>query len=126
MPLLGARVGARPDHRRRPGAALLRARPPAPGSLPRRREEPAETVVADQSWGIPSVARPLGWRAFFKVGLRGLGGLIHQAARLEDGDRVMAIAVLTDGDPTYLYGKRSVAGVTQRLVGPASGLTPTP
>ncbi len=87
-----------------------------------------ETVVADQSWGIPSVARPLGWRAFFKVGLRatGLGGLIHQAARLEDGDRVMAIAVLTDGDPTYLYGKRSVAGVTQRLVGPATSLTPAP
>jgi hypothetical protein len=85
-----------------------------------------ETVVADSSWGIPSVARPLGWRAFWKVGLRatGLGGLIHQAARLEDGDRVMAIAVLTDGDPTYLYGKGTVAGVAQRLVGPATSGTP--
>ncbi len=78
-----------------------------------------ETVVAQQSWGIPAAARPAGWRAFYKVGLRatGLGGLIHQASRLEREDSVVAIAVLTDGDPTYAYGKRTVREVGERLVG---------
>ena len=78
-----------------------------------------ETVVPAQSWGIPQAARPAGWRVFFKVGLRatGLGGLIHQAARLEREESVVAIAVLTDGDPSYAYGKRTVREVTDRLVG---------
>jgi hypothetical protein len=79
-----------------------------------------ETVVPEQSWGIPAAARPLGWRVFFKVGLRstGLGGLIHQSARLEmNGERV-GVAVLTDGDPTFAYGEATVKGVGQRLVGP--------
>jgi hypothetical protein len=78
-----------------------------------------ETVVAEQSWGIPAAARPLGWRVFFKVGLRstGLGGLIHQAARLERDGTTIAIAVMTDGDPTYRYGMRTVYGVGARLAG---------
>lgn len=78
-----------------------------------------ETVVAEQSWGIPAVARPAGWRVFFKVGLRstGRGGLIHQAARLERGATVIAIAVLTDGNPSYAYGMRSVRGVGRLLAG---------
>ena len=78
-----------------------------------------ETVVPRQSWGIAEAARPAGWRVFFKIGLRatGLGGLIHQAARLEREDSVVAIAVLTDGDPSYAYGKRTVREVTARLVG---------
>lgn len=78
-----------------------------------------ETVVPQQSWGIPEAARPAGWRVFFKVGLRatGLGGLIHQAARLEREDSVVAIVVLTDGDPSYTYGKRTVREVSARLVG---------
>jgi len=82
-----------------------------------------ETVVPQQSWGIPEAARPAGWRVFFKVGLRatGLGGLIHQAARLEREDSVVAIAVLTDGDPSYAYGKRTVREVTDRLVGGPAG-----
>ena len=78
-----------------------------------------ETVVSAQSWGIPQVARPVGWRVFFKIGVRatGLGGLIHQAARLERGDSVVAIAVLTDGNPSYAYGKRTVREVAARLLG---------
>ena len=78
-----------------------------------------ETVVDEQSWGIPAAARPLGWRVFSKIGQRptGLGMLIHQSARLElDGLRV-GVAVLTDGDPTYAYGMRTVQGVGERLVG---------
>jgi len=82
-----------------------------------------ETVVPQQSWGIPQAARPAGWRVFFKVGLRatGLGGLIHQAARLEREDSVVAITVLTDSDPSYAYGKRTVREVTDRLVGGPAG-----
>lgn len=78
-----------------------------------------ETVVAEQSWGIPAATRPAGWRVFFKVGLRstGLGGLIHQAARLEREGTVIAMAVMTDGDPSYAYGKRTVYGVAQRVAG---------
>ncbi len=78
-----------------------------------------ETVVREQSWGIPAAARPLGWRVFFKVGLRstGLGGLIHQAARLERDSTTIAIVVMTDGNPSYSYGKRTVYGVGSRLVG---------
>ncbi len=93
------------------------------GVLPERFREYAknllETVAAPQSWGIPQSARPGDWRVFFKIGLRatGLGGLIHQAARLERADSVVAIAVLTDGDPSYAYGKRTVREVADRLVG---------
>jgi Beta-lactamase enzyme family len=79
-----------------------------------------ETVVADQSWGIPAAARPLGYRVFFKVGLRstGLGALIHQSARLELNGQRIGVCVLTDGDPTYAYGKATVLGVGRLLVGP--------
>jgi len=79
-----------------------------------------ETVVSEQSWGIPAAARPFGWRVFFKVGLRstGLGALIHQSARLEQDGQRIGLAVLTDGDPTYAYGMATVRGVGQRIVGP--------
>ena len=88
-----------------------------------------ETVVREQSWGIPAAARPLGWRVFFKVGLRstGLGGLIHQAARLERDSTTIAIAVMTDGNPSYSYGMRTVYGVGLRLAEtpqPANGSPP--
>jgi hypothetical protein len=79
-----------------------------------------ETVVDSQSWGIPAVARPFGWRVLFKVGQRptGLGFLVHQSARLELGGQRVGVAVLTDGDPTYAYGMATVSGVGQRLIGP--------
>jgi hypothetical protein len=70
-------------------------------------------------YGIPEVARPLGWTVFFKGGWRtGMHGprLIHQVARLERGGRIIAIAVLTDGELTDDYGEQTLAGVTQRLL----------
>ena len=71
-------------------------------------------------YGIPQVARPQGWKVFFKGGWRtGLHGpwLIHQVARLERGRATISIAILTDGELTDDYGEQTLAGVTQRLLG---------
>jgi hypothetical protein len=75
------------------------------------------SIVSWQSWGIPAVARPR-WSVFFKGGWRGtaLGQLVHQVALLERGRWRMAIAVLTDGNPSQEYGQETVAGVTSALL----------
>jgi hypothetical protein len=75
-------------------------------------------IVSYESWGIPAVARPRGWDVFFKGGWRGtdLGQLVHQVARLQRPRLRVAIAVLTDGDPTMGYGIETIEGVTARLL----------
>jgi hypothetical protein len=57
-------------------------------------------------------------RAFFKGGWRRSprGQLVHQAARLERGTLSIAIAVLTDGNPSQAYGRETVRGIAARLV----------
>jgi len=76
------------------------------------------TIDPSQSWAIPAVARPLGYKVFFKDGSEptASGQLVHQIARLEGHGRTFSIAVMTDGDPTMQYGIDTIAGVTQALL----------
>jgi Beta-lactamase enzyme family len=75
-------------------------------------------IAAYESWGIPAVARPRGWTVFFKGGWRetGRGQLVHQIARLQRPRTRIAIAVMTDGDPSMGYGIGTIQGVTARLL----------
>jgi hypothetical protein len=75
-------------------------------------------IISSESWGIPAVARPRGWTVFFKGGWRGTsrGQLVHQVARLKRSGNRMALAVLTDGDPSMGYGIQSIEGTAGRLL----------
>jgi hypothetical protein len=76
------------------------------------------SVVPSQRWGIPAGAGD-GWNVRFKGGWRPTdsGELAHQAAELtRDGER-LAVAVLSDGQPSHEYGAETLRGVADRLVG---------
>ncbi|HWF74480.1 MAG TPA: hypothetical protein VG186_14115 [Solirubrobacteraceae bacterium] len=77
------------------------------------------TIEPSQSWGIPVIARPLGYQTYFKDGSEptGLGQLVHQVDRLEGHGRVFSIAVMTDGDPSMQYGIDTIQGVAAALLG---------
>ena len=85
-------------------------------------------IVGWQRWGIPR-ARPPGWSVFFKGGWRPNAGrrLVNQVALLTSGERRVAVAVLSDANPSHDYGTATIRGVATRLL---SGLerssAPTP
>jgi beta-lactamase family protein len=89
-----------------------------PGRFRRYANHLLSHIVDYESWGIPAVARPRGWRVYFKGGWRGTarGQLVHQVARLVRPRHRVAIAVLTDGDPSMAYGIETIEGVTSRLL----------
>jgi beta-lactamase class A len=73
-------------------------------------------IVSSQRWGIPPEV-PSGWRIFFKGGWgSGTGRVTHQVAMLQDANRRIAIAVLTEFNPSHDYGTRTVRGVASRLL----------
>ena len=75
------------------------------------------SVIPEQSWGLPRAARG-SWKVYFKGGWRATesGELVHQAGWLRDGSRELAIAVLTDAQPSQLYAIHTVRGIADRLL----------
>jgi beta-lactamase family protein len=88
--------------------------------LPKRHEQYARhllaTIVPSQRWGIGRV--PLhGWRLHFKGGWgTGTGAVDHQVAFLDRLRYRLAVAVLTTSSPSHAYGKRTLEGITRRLL----------
>ena len=64
------------------------------------------TIAGYESWGIPAVARPLGYRVFFKAGWRpSRARVAGQPDRPAGGTRsTFSMAIMTDGDPSMDYG----------------------
>ena len=89
--------------------------------FPRRFREYAKgllgSVTETESWGIPEVAGRR-WAVRFKGGWLPDHALVHQAAELRerDGERRLAIVVLTDEQPSFDYGIETVRGVAARLL----------
>jgi len=75
------------------------------------------SISQEQSWGIPEVSRPE-WETFFKGGwlTTSRGSLVHQVASLEKGGFAMAIAILTDANPSDRYGRETIRGIAARLL----------
>jgi hypothetical protein len=74
-------------------------------------------IVSYQRWGIPAGAGKH-WRIWFKGGWRGTasGQLTSQMALLRHGRLRIALAILTDGNPSQLHGQTTLEGVTRRLL----------
>jgi hypothetical protein len=75
-------------------------------------------IAGYESWGIPAVARRLGYRVFFKGGWRPTPSiyLVNQIARLQGHHHTFAMAVMTDGDPDMGYGIGTIQRVTRALL----------
>lgn len=74
-------------------------------------------IVPRQRWGIPP-AVPQGWSIHFKGGWarESAGWKINQVALITNGDRRLALAVLTRGNPSQGYGHGTIRGVAERLL----------
>jgi hypothetical protein len=72
------------------------------------------SIVSWQRWGIAAVAHRRGLHAFFKGGWR--RGIVHQVALLERGDRRIALAILTSGQPSMAYGQQTLEGIAARVL----------
>lgn len=76
------------------------------------------SVVPRQRWGIARVV-PSGWTIHFKGGWgSGTGLVTHQSALLRNGERRIALSVLTRWNPSHRYGTRTIQGVAARLLRP--------
>jgi hypothetical protein len=74
-------------------------------------------VVPEQRWGVPQAARGR-FHVLIKGGWR--SGLVHQGARVEWRGHHLALAVLTVGSPSMVYGERTIQGIAARLLSPVS------
>jgi hypothetical protein len=76
-------------------------------------------ITRAHCWGIPEVARPAGWKVFFKGGYMpfGNGIVVHEAGRLERDGVTFGLVILTDGRESLAYGAATLRGVTARVLG---------
>jgi Beta-lactamase enzyme family len=73
-------------------------------------------VVRSQRWGIGRVI-PRGYKLFLKGGWgSGSGRVDHQVALLKRGRKRIALAIFTEFNPSHAYGKRTLRGVSARLL----------
>lgn len=94
-----------------------------PRYLPKRHRRFARRLLASivpwQRWGIAD-ARPRGWRLYFKGGWGinddGVGTVNHQVAFLERGVCRIALAILTEHNPSTADGAETQRGVAKRLL----------
>lgn len=86
--------------------------------VPRRHRAYARSlltgIVERQRWGIPP-ALPEGWAIYFKGGWLE-PRVVNQVGLLERGDQRIAIAVFSEGNPTFEYGQRTIQGVSSRVL----------
>ncbi|MEJ7657382.1 MAG: serine hydrolase [Thermoleophilaceae bacterium] len=76
------------------------------------------TIIPEHRWGIPRTA-PRDATVLFKGGwLPDEDGAwrVHQIAKVERGPKQLAVAVMTDGNPSQSYGEDTVRGVAARLL----------
>ena len=75
------------------------------------------SVTPSQRWGIPEAA-PEEAAVRLKGGWRpsDTGQLVHQAARVDVGGESYSIAVLTDGNPTQVYGEDTIRLIAAQLL----------
>ncbi len=74
------------------------------------------SVVPSQRWGVARV-RPRGWTLYFKGGWgSGSGAADHQVALLTRGRLRVSAAVMTTGNPSHAYAKRTLRGTFSRLL----------
>lgn len=95
-------------------------------------------ITPAHCWGIPEIARPLGWVVYFKGGYMPVssGIVVHEVSRLEGtgkqhGGIVFALAILTSGQESLGYGAATLRGVTARVLGTSTklaviGMVPNP
>ena len=78
-------------------------------------------IVPRQRWGVPDVT---GWRPYFKGGWTPAsegGWRVNQVALLRGPDRQeLAVAILSNGQPSKGYGIDTIRGVAKRLIGPVT------
>jgi beta-lactamase class A len=75
-------------------------------------------ITPSQRWGIGRVHLPPGWYLYFKGGWgSGTGRVDHQVALLIHGRTRVSVAILTEADGTHAYGKETLRGVAERLLG---------
>jgi hypothetical protein len=74
------------------------------------------SIVGPQRWGIGQV-KLHGWNLYFKGGWgSGTGRVDHQVAFLQRHRYRIAVAILTEFDPSHDYGKQTLKGVARRLL----------